>query len=70
MSLMVYDLVPGVTLLSADGLMVTLLEKNDTGCWLVVVLDDAYPGAHADSGFVTPLVFREETVEDGGWSVL
>lgn len=70
MSLRVYDLAPGVTLLSSDGLVVALLEKRDAGCWLCVVLDDAHPGAHAESGFVTPLVFREETVEEGGWKVL
>lgn len=64
------ELEAGVSLESNDGLVITLVERRNPSCWLCLVLADFYPGAKATEGFVVPLVFQREVVEDDGWKVL
>jgi len=64
------DLSAGLTLVSADWLMVTLLEKRCAGTWLCLVIADFYPGSPEHSGYTTPISFHLDTVEEEGWRLL
>ena len=66
----VYNLEPGVTLMSADWLIVTLLEKRCAGTWTCLVIADFYPESHEHCGYTTPISFHLDTVEEEGWRVL
>ena len=68
----VSDLSVGLTLISSDWLIVTLLEKLHTGMWLCLIVADFYLDGCGDEscGYTTPITFRRDTVEDEGWRVL